>query len=1058
MTFFDPNSPNVNSGTIFTKIVQLSSSEIDSPTSAQLSAQDTLYQLEDEPYTLYISDGDELEAIAFQSDVDDSVDTLDSTLTATIASLQDLQAQIGAGTGVNLDTILPGPDGALLDPAKVDAGDDDTLEERLAALDVVRNTAVPNLQSSLTSVLNRLTSLENRVSELEGTSPPVVPPLIVTAPTIAFPGGSANAGEQGTVTDGTYSGTALSGSRTYQLQVNGANVGTRFTGATTPVLPAAGSGVVIEYAPYDSGAQEVANPSAPFTIADAAPPPVLPVVLASPSLAFTGGGAPDVNDTATITQGTYTGGSVTGRTGRVMVNGVQVATVADGSSGQTFTVPASAGSAGRQLQYIELAANTAGPAVSNPSVTYTVNAPGVPIETSPATFAPVNAIDTDTLVVTRGPLTFGGASISQADPLLSYTNRWTFDWTLTGAPSSATSANLSSVWGGSTGTYTVIFYSAAVAVVASKSVTLTNGSAAFTWTGAVTSDSANVRVQVATTQNITLNTNNVGHRPRFYDTPTYNGQAGAEYEATTVGTVSSSASALEPGHRYFQTLSAAFWSNYQTQRGAFNAFHSGSIANAEALVASIPTSGGTTLSAGVTHTQINSALSANSVVFLTAGTYNLTGMVNIPTGKWLVGVAGAQVTLNFSGSSVAHSVRTTGGSSKIVNITIQDGVTYGLWFGDSNNNFAYKVSVRRIGARTGSPGAYAILAGYPGSSNTLVSCEAENTSGGNDADGFRIGGSGHGWTQVIDCHGYENDDDNLDVWQSTYPNFIVGGTYQRAGRNQNAFAISGDGNGLKLGTGNIQHWLDGVASNDNERYGFNYNANTQPQRLRNCTATGNLSGTYAGAGTQPNPLYYEIVNDSDQITLIGDSTVLDASGWGGGFADTLTQFTVVNEADSGESCRSFYNCFWDAVLATDPGGYMLIQFGHNDNFGPSLDCLGMVKETTVPVFQSYLTLMVNEARAAGIYPVFVTPLDIADGAWDGTFISNYADGMIETGGTLSVPVVDLHYMSRAYNLSIGQAAANALYTDGIHLNSTGGDIFGEMVADELLVQVPQILA
>jgi lysophospholipase L1-like esterase len=78
--------------------------------------------------------------------------------------------------------------------------------------------------------------------------------------------------------------------------------------------------------------------------------------------------------------------------------------------------------------------------------------------------------------------------------------------------------------------------------------------------------------------------------------------------------------------------------------------------------------------------------------------------------------------------------------------------------------------------------------------------------------------------------------------------------------------------------------------------------------------------------------------------------------------------------------------------------------------------------------------------------------------WDGTFISNYADGMIETGGTLSVPVVDLHYMSRAYNLSIGQAAANALYTDGIHLNSTGGDIFGEMVADELLVQVPQILA
>lgn len=169
----------------------------------------------------------------------------------------------------------------------------------------------------------------------------------------------------------------------------------------------------------------------------------------------------------------------------------------------------------------------------------------------------------------------------------------------------------------------------------------------------------------------------------------------------------------------------------------------------------------------------------------------------------------------------------------------------------------------------------------------------------------------------------------------------------------------------------------------------------------------------------------------------------------------MSGFTVINSADSGESSRSFYNCFWEDALTEDVD-LILIEFGHNDNFGPTLDCLGQVKEVSVATFQSYITLMANEARAQGKFPVFVTPLDIAHGAWDGTFISNYADGMIETGDDLSVPVVDLHYMSRAYLFSLGQAGASALFTDGVHPNAAGKIVFGQMVATELVALVPEL--
>jgi hypothetical protein len=98
--------------------------------------------------------------------------------------------------------------------------------------------------------------------------------------------------------------------------------------------------------------------------------PGAPVVSAAPTIAFPGGTA-DVGETATITQGTYSSGTVTSRTWNVIVNGV----IVSNTSTTTFTVPTSASVSPRGISVVELAAWAGGSPVNNPSQTYTVNAP-----------------------------------------------------------------------------------------------------------------------------------------------------------------------------------------------------------------------------------------------------------------------------------------------------------------------------------------------------------------------------------------------------------------------------------------------------------------------------------------------------------------------------------------------------------------------------------------------------------------------------------------------------------------------------------------------------------
>jgi lysophospholipase L1-like esterase len=907
MTFFNPNSPNVNGNTIFTKIVQLSQAEIDSPTSDQLNAQDTLYQLEEEPYTLHYSNGEELQSIAPQFFVDQAtIDAADDgdPLATYILSTAPYTRYYWTGDG--LQTSAGADFGALVD--------------------------------ALGQIFATKSELSNNINQAIAHS----------------------------TQRGNHTGTQLASTVRFDAGETLESMKTAFLSQGT-------------------------SPSA-----DA---PTLDTV---PTINDT---TPVVGQTLTATTGTVTEGSGAAHTNVwqwFRTDPTDGITDILGATANTYDVTSDDNGyfLGVRQQPID-------------SVT------GIPgnTRTSAITSAVGGAIPANSVLPSISPTGTHEAGDQQ--------------YTISAGTWSNTPTS----------------YNYSIRVAGNQvGSSVTTASTSITWTPNVAGPFGALTVSV-----VGINANGVGD-PAV---------------STSSVTITEPSTATADG---YVDITSAMWDEMETE-AAING--DPYMSTYRTNVAGMTATGGTVVAPGG---DIRAAVtsSSSSKTVLQNGTYTLTGSTQLTlsgtrkilvqdgatatidctglTSSFLIIINGTHNHLGAAGTGILKFINRTGSGIVATNSTCRDAV------------------VRHVVIQGGSGnGPGGIVFQDDVYRSCIVSCAVRERGSGGDEDGFALRYCDRATTSapvcsnaVIGCYAYRTTDDGFDFWSSQDPQYAYFCTAEQMGKN--VTYPNGDGSGFKLGGdgASVVHHLYKCNAIDNKNGGFHRNSNGMVNgvyqdayrpHLKGCTSTGNDVADYYGSVS-----YFLLIPlESSYVTLIGDSTVLDASGWGGGFADTLPQFTVLNEADSGESARSFYNCFWDAALAAAPvGSTILIQFGHNDNFGPSNDCLGMVKETTVAIFQTHITAMANEARAVGVFPVFVTPLDIADGAWDGTFISNYADGMIATGTTLSVPVVDLHYMSRAYNLSIGQVAANALYTDGVHLNSTGGDIFGEMVADELLVVAPHL--
>lgn len=200
-----------------------------------------------------------------------------------------------------------------------------------------------------------------------------------------------------------------------------------------------------------------------------------------------------------------------------------------------------------------------------------------------------------------------------------------------------------------------------------------------------------------------------------------------------------------------------------------------------------------------------------------------------------------------------------------------------------------------------------------------------------------------------------------------------------------------------------------------------------------------------------------------KIVLVGDSTVATGGGWGPGFCKVMTpNVTCVDLALNGRSSKSFIDeGAWKKAL-DEHGDYYLIQFGHNDQKpdpARHTDAEGS--------FETYLQRYIDDVRAMGAIPVLVTSLSRRTFR-DGKVVEDlktYAAATKQVGARNGITVIDLNGLSTALLNHMTQAQAdefdavghadakaeNSQATlDRTHLNAHGQDVFGRIVADQLV--------
>src|SRR5580698_3174963 len=178
-----------------------------------------------------------------------------------------------------------------------------------------------------------------------------------------------------------------------------------------------------------------------------------------------------------------------------------------------------------------------------------------------------------------------------------------------------------------------------------------------------------------------------------------------------------------------------------------------------------------------------------------------------------------------------------------------------------------------------------------------------------------------------------------------------------------------------------------------------------------------------------------------RIDLIGDSTQTNNAGYGRGFCANLTaKVDCVNMAKGGASTKTFREQgLWERSFQTKPD-YMLIQFGHNDMASKDHN----PRQTTMAEYEANLRRYVDEARAAGIKPVLVTPLTRRYFEADGKVHSDllgHSETMKRVAVEMKVPLVDLQAHSIALLNQVGEAT-------GDHLAITKKDADGKTIYDK----------
>lgn len=239
------------------------------------------------------------------------------------------------------------------------------------------------------------------------------------------------------------------------------------------------------------------------------------------------------------------------------------------------------------------------------------------------------------------------------------------------------------------------------------------------------------------------------------------------------------------------------------------------------------------------------------------------------------------------------------------------------------------------------------------------------------------------------------------------------------------------------------------------------------------------AGTMALSGTGMASATAQANNDPTKprtkpvIFVVGDSTSSayqqserPRTGWGQALPLLLgPQATVFDYAWSGASSKSFADAgLLDRVLALmQPGDYLLISFGHNDEKVADL-ARGTLPDST---FKEYLRRYVDGAKARGGKPVLVTPVERRRFDYFGNARDShgaYPQAVRELAAASGTPLVDLTVSSKELWQQLGPDGTTSHFLhlapgehpqypegaeDNTHFQAAGALAVARLVAREL---------
>lgn len=224
-----------------------------------------------------------------------------------------------------------------------------------------------------------------------------------------------------------------------------------------------------------------------------------------------------------------------------------------------------------------------------------------------------------------------------------------------------------------------------------------------------------------------------------------------------------------------------------------------------------------------------------------------------------------------------------------------------------------------------------------------------------------------------------------------------------------------------------------------------------------------------------------------RVILVGDSTMATKSGYGDALcARFKPEVTCLNVAKGGRSTKSFRaEGLWGQVLTLlrdRPAGQVdvvLMQFGHNDQPGKPGRSTDL--QTEFPV---NLAGYISDVAPTGARLVMLTPLTRRSFDAQGKVENNlrpWADATIRVSAEHQVPLIDLNAISHAAVQAMGETEADTLAMapkpidapaqaastperagaanpvfDRTHLGAKGAQVFSAMVAEQLVVVMPEL--